>query len=207
MTLSCGGKLAGRPGEHDDQAARLGGEGAARGGAVVVLDHVAALGEPGLLLLVLAHLLLVDVVENPVQAGLVELEFLPGAGGGGLLGQVVGGGPQAPGHNQQLAAGDGRLHRVAQALHVVPHHGGVQQVDPQPGQGLGHNSGVSVHHLAQQKLGAHRNDFSVHGTSSFYTLKPYSRAAWKSSQLSYSLMIPPLWRIAAVKAVSARSAA
>ena len=106
--------------------------------------------------------------QVPGHGGFVdEHQLLPGAGGGGLLGQVVGGGPQAPCHNQQAAAGDGRLHRMAQALHIVPHHGGVQQVDAQPRELLGHNGRIQIDHLAQQQLGAHRNNLSVHLGSSF----------------------------------------
>ena len=162
-----GGQLAGGAGQHDDGAAVLRLERAPRGGAVVVLEHVAALGQPGLFLLVLADVLLVEVVLDALQAGLVEHQLLPGAGGGSLLGQVIGGGPQAPCHNQQTAAGDGRLHRMAQALHIVPHHGGVQQVDAQPRELLGHNGRIQIDHLAQQQLGAHRNNLSVHLGSSF----------------------------------------
>ena len=116
--------------------------------SVVVLEHMAALRQPGLFLLVLTDVLFIEVILNAFQAGLVERQFFPGAGGGGLLSQVVGGGPQAPCHNEQAAAGKGGVHRVAQALHVVAHHGGIQQVDAQGGKLLGHNGGVQIDHLA-----------------------------------------------------------
>ena len=155
-----GPALPGRAGEHE-HVDPLGLEGAAGGGAPVVVEDGAALGEQGLLKVVLRHgpggVEPPEVVGDAVGGGLVELQGEAEGGGQGLLGEVVAGGPQPAGGDEDVGPPLGDVHGGAEAFGVVPHHGVVVDVDAQGGQALGDHLGVGVGDAAQQQLGADRD--------------------------------------------------
>ena len=160
--LEHGAALAGGAGEHDD-VDPVGLKGAARGGAPVVGENGAALGQHGLLHVVLRH--------GPANAGkvgadalgrsLVKHQLLAEGLSQDVFGQIVAGGAQAAGGDDDVRPPLGHVHRLADPLGVVPHHGVVIDVQPQGAQPLGEGLGVGVGDVAQQKLGAHRQD--LHG--------------------------------------------
>ena len=76
--------------------------------------------------------------------------------GYGLFGQVVAGGAQPPGGDEDVAAAESLLNRLFQPAGVVPYSGAVEHVNADGGQFSGHNSGVGVHRVAQQQLGSYR---------------------------------------------------
>ena len=156
-----GGALPGRAGEHDHGDAVL-FPGAARSGAPVVDQHGAALRQHGLLEVVLRHL------PAGVDPGEVVPDALGGAGVKGQLpveavrqhvfGQVVAGGAEAAGGDNQVSPALGDLHRRPQPLGVIPHHGVIVDVDAQGGHFPGDHLGVGVGDAAQQQLGAYGDE-------------------------------------------------
>ena len=156
-----GAALAGGAGEHDD-VDPLGLEGAAGGGAPVVGQHGAALGEHGLLEVVLRHGAAGagEVAGDAVGGPLVKDQLFPKSLGQHVFGQVVAGGAQAAGGDDDVGPLFGDGHGLLGPLGVVPHHGVVVDVQPQLAQTLGQHLGVRVGDVAQQQLGAHGQDFN-----------------------------------------------
>ena len=76
--------------------------------------------------------------------------------GHGLFGQVVAGGPQSPGGDEDVAAAESLPDRLFQPAGVIPNGGAVEHVNADGGQFPGHNGGVGVHCVAQQQLGSYR---------------------------------------------------
>ena len=182
--------LPGRAGEHD-HADAAGLKGHAGGGAPVVVQHRAPLGEHGLLVVVLRH--------GP--AGVEPLEVGLDAAGGGLmehqrfaealrqhvLGEVVAGGAQAAGGDDNVRPGAGQLHGGAEPLGVVAHHRVVVDVDAQGGQALGEHLGVGVGNISKQQLGAHGDELGGMGHGNALPLLigvtppgplPHRRGSW-----------------------------
>ena len=123
-------------------------------------------------------------------------QFLAEGLGDGHLGQVVAGGPQAAGGDEDIRPVAGDVHRLADPLRVVPHHGVIVDVDPQLGQPLGDHLGVGVGDVPQQQLGAHGDEFSgvAHGFSTTlsmpataFSMRPSmskaASASWISSRV------------------------
>ena len=177
--------LPGRAGEHEHVGA-AGYKGHPRGGAPVVVQHGAAFRDHGLLEVVLGDRGAPggEALPDPLGGGLVVDQLLAKGLGHGHLGQVVTGGPQAPGGDEDVRPAPGDVHRLADPLGVVPHHGVVVDVDPQLGQALGDHLGVGVGDVPQQQLGAHGDEFSgvAHGSST--TLSMPSTAAWMRVSMS-----------------------
>ena len=109
-----GPALPGRAGEHDDpHPVRL--EGHAGGGAPVVVQNRAPLGQHGLLVVVLRH---GAAGVEPLKVGLdaagggrVEHQLFAEALGQHVFGQIVAGGAQAAGGNKNVRPAFGQLHR------------------------------------------------------------------------------------------------
>ena len=98
----------------------------------------------------------------------------------GLPGDVVLGGPEPAAHDDAVAAGQRRAQGQRDAVVVVPH--GLVEVGGNAvgGQVLAQPGGVGVGDLAQQQLGAHRDDLDSHGAT--------LRAAGRCSALRPSSM-------------------
>ena len=157
-----GAALIGGTGEHDDPDA-VGLKGAARGGAPVVGEDGAALGQVGLLEVVVRHgtagVEPLEVIPDPLGGRLVIHQLLAKALGQHVLGQVVAGGSQAAGGDDDVGPALGHLHRRLQPLGIVPHHDVVVHVDAQGAQPLGEHLGVGVGDVAQEQFGAYCDEF------------------------------------------------
>ena len=79
-----------------------------------------------------------------------------------LLGEIVAGGAEPPGGDDQIGAEAGDVHRLNEPPGVVPHHGVPVYVDAQLREHLGKIPGVGVGGVAQQQLRAHGNDLGIH---------------------------------------------
>ena len=100
-----------------------------------------ALGQHGLLVVVLRH---GAAGVEPLKVGLdaagggrVEHQLFAEALGQHVFGQIVAGGAQAAGGNENVRPAFGQLHRGPQPLGVVAHHRVVVDVDAQGRQALG----------------------------------------------------------------------
>ena len=162
--------LPGRARQHENVDPVL-AEGAARGGAHRVVEDGAAHRQHGLLAVVLRHgpARPGEVGPNGLQDVRVELELSAEGLADGLLGQVVVGGAQAPGGDDDVRPAAGDVQGVRQALGVVPHHRVVVDGDPQGAEALGDDLGVQVGDVAQQELGADGDQLRgvVHRGASF----------------------------------------
>ena len=157
-----GAALAGGAGEHDDMdAVRL--EGTAGSGAPVVDQNGAPLGDQGLLKVVFRQGAsgAPGVVLDALQRFLVIDQLFPKNLGQDVFGQVVTGGAQAAGGDDDIGPAPGQLHRLPGPLGVVPHHGVPKHVQTQGGQPLGEHLSVGVGDAAQQQLGANRQDLDL----------------------------------------------
>ena len=144
--------LVGRPRQHQHMdAVRF--KGAAGGGAHGIVEHGAALRQLGLLGVVFRHGHMEGgLIEGPdvLQNVLVQHQLLAEGGADGLLGQIVVGGPQAAGGEDDVRPVAGNVQRLPQPLGVVPHHRVPEDVDAQGGQALREHLGVGVGNVAQQ---------------------------------------------------------
>ena len=138
-------------------------KGTARGSAPVVGENGAALGQHGLLKNILRDgpACADKVAADALGRSLVEHQLFAESLGQDVFRQVVAGGAQAAGGDDDVRPPLGHVHRLADPLGVVPHHGVVIDVQSQGAQSLGEGLGVGVGDVAQQKLGAHRQD--LHG--------------------------------------------
>ncbi len=128
-----------------------------RGGAIFVLEHGRALRYHCLFAVVFAHgpAGAGKIGCHPVISLLVPAKLFAQGRGGGLLGNIVVGGTESTGHNQQVAAGKCQGDRLFQPLGVVPHHRLMVNAEPQGRQLPGQESPVGIHDVPQQKLCAH----------------------------------------------------
>ena len=90
-------------------------------------------------------------------------------GGQGLLGEIVTGGPQAPGGDDDVGPVLGDVHGGAEPGGIIPHHSVVVDVDANGRETLGDHLGVGIGNIAQQQFCAHGNELSGigHGETSF----------------------------------------
>ena len=158
----------------------LGFKGAAGRGAPEIVEDRAALGQEGLPvgvggealagLDVLVKALLFPLVHHQGQAKAVRQH---------LLGQIVAGGAEAAGGDDDVGAGLCHLHARPQALGIVAHDGVVLDIDADFGKPLGNVAGVGVGDVAQQKLGADAEDLgikgSLHSRSRSFPIRPALR--------------------------------
>ena len=127
-----GAALAGGAGEHDDMdAVRL--EGTAGSGAPVVDQNGAPLGDQGLLKVVFRQGAsgAPGVVLDALQRFLVIDQLFPKNLGQDVFGQVVTGGAQAAGGDDDIGPAPGQLHRLPGPLRIVAHYCVVVDVKPQ----------------------------------------------------------------------------
>ena len=174
-----------RAGEHD-HVDPVGCKGHAGGGAPVVVQHGGPLRDHGLLVVVLgdgpAHG--GEAVPDALGARLMVKE-LPAKGlGQGDLGQVIAGGAEAAGGDENIRPFFGDVHRLPHPVGVVPHDGVVKDVDAQLGKALGDHLRVGVGDVAQQQLCPDGNEFCgvAHGVST--TLSMPSTAFCTSASMS-----------------------
>ena len=165
--------LKGGAGEHEDVDAPL-LEGAAGGGAYGVVEHGAVHRQHGLLDVVLRHgpAGLGEEGADGLQNVLMELQLPAEGGADGLLGEVVIGGPQAAGGDDDVRPCLGDIQGVPEPLGVVPHYGVVVDGDAQGAETLGEDLGVGVGDVAQEQLGADGNEFCgvCHGDAPHFFL-------------------------------------
>ncbi len=157
--------LAGHAGQGDDGAPLvLDDKGRRR--AHGVLHGDAALGQVGLAPIVVAHAR-AKAGEKGLDLGQqlgVEGEGPAGGAGHRLAGDVVHGGAQPAGGDDQVGAEQGLLQRLGDAHLVVAHRGAEIEVDAQVPQLAGQVGGVGVVDLPQEQLGPRRYDLGAHGT-------------------------------------------
>ena len=143
--------LPGRAGEHDDPDP-VGFKGHAGGGAPVVVQHGAALGQHGLLVIVVRHgavgVQILEIGLNPLGGGGVKHQLFAKALGQHRFGQVIAGGPQPAGGEDDVGTGTGQLHGGAQPLRVIAHHRVIVDVDAQGAEPLRQHLGVGVGDVA-----------------------------------------------------------
>ena len=138
-------------------------KGTARGGAPVIGENGAALGQHGLLKNILR--------DGPARADkvaadapgrlLVVYQLFSKGLGQDVFGQVIAGGAQTAGGDDDVRPLSGDVHRPADPLGVVPHHSVVIDIQSQGAQPLGEHLRIGIDNVAQQQLGSHRQD--LHG--------------------------------------------
>ena len=159
-----GGHFPGRAGEHNGGFAVL-LDGTAGGGAVGIGENDGAFRHHGLFFVVLRH---VDVelfmkFDDALEGLLVHLEFSPEISGNGLFGQVVVGGAQPPGGDDDVGAGKSEGEAFFEPFRVVAHHRLVVHSNTQIGQFFGKISGVGVDDVAHEDFGSDTEDFRAFG--------------------------------------------
>ena len=159
--LEHGPALAGGAGEHNHMAS-LCLKGAAGGGAPVVFQNGAALGQHGLLKVVVGHRPAgaLEIGADPLRRTLVKDQLLAKGLSQHIFREVVAGGAQAAGGDDDIRPPLGQGHRLLRPLEIVPHHGVPVDVQPQLAQPLGEHLGIGVGDVAQEQLGAYRQDFN-----------------------------------------------
>ena len=109
-------------------------ENAPRRSAPVVWENDAPIGEHGLLEVILRHgssmEILFKIVPDALRALLVEHQLFAKGRRQRLLGEVVAGGAQAPGGDDDVRPAFCDVHRPAQPLRVVSDHRLVVDVHP-----------------------------------------------------------------------------
>ena len=180
MAAEHGLHLVGRAGKHQDMdAAAL--KGAAGSGAHRVIKHRAPLRKLRLPGVVLRHGYVEGrLVKGPdiLQNVPVEDQLLPKGLADSLLGEVVIGGAQAPGGNENIRPAAGNVQRLLQPPGVIAHNGVPKHVDPQGRQTFGNDLGVGVGDVAQKQFRAHGNDFSGmrHDALPLFRISPAPRS-------------------------------
>ena len=159
--LEHGPALAGGAGEHNHMAS-LCLKGAAGGGAPVVLQNGTALGQHGLLKVVVRHgpAGALEIGADALGRPLVKDQLLPEGLGQYVFGEVVAGGAQAAGGDNDICPLFGQSHRLLGPLEIVPHNGVPEDVQAQLAQPLREHLGVGIGDVAQQQLSAHRQNFN-----------------------------------------------
>ena len=136
----------------------------AGGGAARVGDGHGGGDEPGLLDVALGEADAARCEEGP-QGALhvgVDERLLAQGGGDRLAREVVLGGAEAAGHDDDVGAAEGDLDGVDEALEVVADGGVEVEVEADGGQAGGDVLGVGVEDLAQEDLGADGDDLGLH---------------------------------------------
>ena len=106
-----------------------------------------------------------EVGAKVLGHGLVADELHPHDLGDGVAGDVVLGGTEATTQDDRVGPPEGEAERAHHALVVVPHLGLEVTVDPGERELLAHPGRVRVHDLAEQQLGADRDDLASHASS------------------------------------------
>ena len=136
-------------------------KGAARRRPPVVFQNGAALGQVRLLQVVgrhpRAHALL-----QPGQLLRIGIEPFAEGGGHGLLGEVVGRGPQSAGGDDDIRPAPGDVQRLPQTARVIPHHRLPINIDAVLAEPLGDHLTVGIGDLAQQQLRPNGQQLTVH---------------------------------------------
>ena len=157
MALQHGQHLEGRTGQHQHMDA-VGFKSAAGSGAHGIVEYSAALRQFRLLDVVLWHLPVgVPLKKGPdaIQNVLVEHQRLAEGLADGLLRQVIIGGPQAAGGDDDVRPLPGNVQSLLQPLGVISYHGVPEDIDSHGGKGLGDVSGIGVDDVAEEQLRAH----------------------------------------------------
>ena len=131
-------------------------------GAHRIVEYGTAIRQLRLLEVVGGHLHVDVFLEKDFQVVknvLVQYQGLAEGFADSLLGQVVIGGAQAAGGDDDVGPLPGDVQSVFQALGVVAHDGVPEDVDADGGQGLGDVPGVGVDDVAEEQLRAHGDDF------------------------------------------------
>ena len=154
--------LPGRAGQLDHRGA-VRDEGEAGRGAVKVGENGAALRQHGLAQVVFRHYPVFLSEEGPdlLRLLLMQLERHAENFADDVLGQVVVGGAQAPGGDDEVGPVPGRLHGLPQPGGVVPHHALPIDADAQAPEGGAQLFRVGVHDVPQQELRAHAEDLCL----------------------------------------------
>ena len=159
-------QLRGRAGHGDDDAAVL-LHPPAGGGAARVGDRAGGGDEHRLLDVALREAEAAGGEEGaqPLLHLFVHVHLLVQAEGDRLAGEVVLGGAEAAGDEDEVGALVGAAYRLRQALEVVADGGNVVHVDAHGRQADGEVLRIGVEDLAEQYLRANGDDLRLHGTS------------------------------------------
>ncbi len=101
-----------------------------------------------------------EIGADALSRPLVEDQLLAEGLGQHVFGEIVAGGAQAAGGDDDVGPLFGQSHRLLGPLEVVPHHGVPEDIQPQLAQPLGEHLGVGVGDVAQQQLGADGQNFN-----------------------------------------------
>ena len=183
--------LGRRAGQQRHQTAVLRAEHTARRGAVIVREHVAALGEHGLLPLGFTADAAPEMLLNPAAALLVHHQLLSADARRDLLGEIVLRRPQSADQHHQIAARQRQTQRFLQTRGIIPHGEAAQHVDPGSRQLTGGIRRIGIDRVAEQQLSPHGNQFSLQDSSflSVPGLRP--RPGQSSSHGGHPHMIAP----------------
>ena len=162
VVLQHGPHLKGRAGQHQHVDAP-GFKGAAGSGAHRVVENGAVCRKLRLLAVVFRHGQMNiprEISPDGFQHILPQHQGLAEGLADGLLGQVVIGGTQASGGEDDVRPLPGNFQSLSQPGGIVPHHGVPEHVDAHAAQGLGQLLGVGVDNVAEEQLRAHGDDLS-----------------------------------------------
>ena len=166
-----GEHLIGRPRQHQDMDAAL-FKATARGGTHGVGKDGAALGQVGHAEVVLRHGGVEGAfVKGPDALGHlgVELQLPAEALAEDVLGDIVIGGPQAPGGDEDIGPLPCGGHGLTQVLRLIPRHGVEHRGDTDGGEGPGDLPGIGIGDGAGEQFIAHGDNLGGmgHGDASF----------------------------------------
>ena len=150
-----GAALLGRAGQHEDYFPVL-FKGAAGGSAAVIVEHCAALGEHGLIEVIIGELAAVtDIVIKALVLTRISLKLKAEALRHDDFCKVVAGGAQTAGGDYYIGTLLGYVDAVFYAARVIPYHGMVKDVYADFREHFRHVPGIGIGHMAQKKLRAH----------------------------------------------------
>ena len=152
----------------------------AGGAAVFVLDDGGAVEDVGLLGVVRRHdhLARGEAFVECSEDGIVGMETDAECGSDGFAGEVVFGGAEAAGEDDDVGAGDGDAGGRGEVGKVVADDGLEGDLNAEIVEALGEEEGVRVLAEWREHLGAGSNDFSDH-------LFPFSWPLWNKKQFSH----------------------
>ena len=133
--------------------------------AVFVVEDDCAVEDVGLLRVVGRHHHLArgEAFVESGEDGVVGVKADVECGGGGLAGEVVFGGAEAAGEDDDVGAGDGDEGGAGEMGEVVADDGLEGDLDAEVVEALGEVEGVGVLAEGREHLGASCDDFSDHG--------------------------------------------
>ena len=136
-------------------------------GAVVILKNGAAARQHRLFLVAVRHLAsgIVEILDDPLPAFLVQHQLQPHYLADGFLGQIVFGGTQPAGQHHQIAAFQRLAQQQAEPLRVIAHGGLAQHRDAMCRELARQKLAVGIHNVPQQQLGTHGYNFCLHSLS------------------------------------------